>query len=214
VGISGRAAQHGLWIVLPLSGIARGKSRLASVLSPAGRTRLNRQLAQHGVRAVVDSLQDPTHCVVVSPCARSLRVARDAGVSALAEGRPARGLNAAVRQAVGYALRRGARRVLVLHADLPRLSESSLRELLRRADPAARSVIVPDRERIGTNALLCPAGPGIVLHFGAESFAKHCETARAAGRAPSVVEIDALMQDLDTPEHHAAWLAAGRRWGR
>lgn len=199
--------------MLPVSGVANGKSRLVPALAPAERSRLNRQLARHGVRVVVQALGVASRCVVVSACARSLRAARDAGAVALAETRPARGLNAAIRQAVNHAVRRGARRVLILHADLPRMSAELLGQLLRRAGPDTRSLVVPDRERAGTNALLLSAGRRIDLHFGPGSYAQHCRSAREAGREPVIFEADALMQDLDTPEHLAAWKADGRVWG-
>lgn len=213
MGVSRSAARHDTWVVLPVSGIAKGKSRLAPVLSAAERSRLNRQLVRHGVGVVVDALGIPSRCVVVSPCARSLRIARELGAVALAETRPARGLNAAIRQAVRYALRRGARRVLILHADLPRMSVKVLGGLLRIAGSGTRNVVVPDRERTGTNALMCAARREIALHFGPDSYAKHCWSARAAGQAPMIYDEDALMQDLDTPAHLAAWNAAGRTWG-
>lgn len=200
--------------MLPVSGIAKGKSRLAPVLSPLERSRLNRQLVRHGVRVAVDALGMAARCVVVSSCARSLRIARTAGAATLAETRPARGLNAAIRQAVRHAMRRGAHRVLILHSDLPHMSAALLDRLLRAAGPAARSVVVPDREQVGTNALLCVARPGIALHFGPDSYTKHCRSAHESGRDPLVFEAAALAQDLDTPEHLAQWLASGRVWGR
>lgn len=213
-GAGRTTARNALWLVLPVSGMAKGKSRLAPVLSPLDRSRLNRQLVQHGVSVAVDALGMATRCIVVSPCARSLRIARAAGAVALAETRPARGLNAAIRQAVSHAMRQGARRVLILHSDLPRMSAPLLGRLLRIARPGTRSAVVPDRERVGTNALLCVARPGLVLHFGPDSYSKHCDSAREFGGDPRVFEAAALAQDLDTPEHLAQWLAAGRGWGR
>jgi len=199
---------------MPVSGIARGKTRLAPVLSAAERGRLNRQLVRHAVRTLLGALGSAAPCIVVSPCERALRIAREAGALGLPEHRPGRGLNAAVRQAIRYAARRGARRVLVLPADLPLASVAQLRALLRRTGPLARSLLVPDRERSGTNAILLHAGPDPQPRFGPQSFAKHLDAARAAGREPVIFELPGLVQDLDTPGHLAGWRSAGMRWGR
>lgn len=207
------SSQHDLWIVLPVSGIARGKSRLAPLLAAVERGRLNRELVEHAVRAATGALSDPARCIVVSPCARSLRVAAAAGAMAIAEARPLRGLNAAIRQGVRHAMRCGARRVLILHSDLPRMSAAHLGAMLAQARRTRCRLVVPDRDRMGTNALLLPARLGMDLHFGPGSYAKHRRCAREAGEEPAICEVIALTHDLDTPEHYRAWIAAGRVWG-
>ena len=74
-----------LWIVLPVSGIARGKSRLASALSPIERGQLNRRLVWHALDVMRSALATPGRCIVVSPCARTLLLAKKAGAIALCE---------------------------------------------------------------------------------------------------------------------------------
>lgn len=198
---------------MPASGIARGKSRLRAALPATERARLNRRLVRHGVAAAVAALASPGRCLVVSPCARVRRIARTEGARALSEGRPLRGLNAAIGQAVGFAARHGARRVLVLPVDLPRMSPASLDALLRRARTGVRRIVVPDRDAAGTNVLLIPARPGIDLHFGEGSFRRHLRSARESGHPALVMMPSALTQDIDAPEHLGAWIAAGRPFG-
>jgi len=194
--------------------MARGKSRLAAALDPTERMRLNRQLVRHALGLVARALGTTAHCIVVSPCRRSLTLARAAAAIPMQETRPGRGLNAAVRQALRFARQQGAARTLILPTDLPLASAASIASLLRAARSSARFVIVPDRDKAGTNALLLPVRAAIEPRFGADSFRRHADAAREAGRSHVVVEIPALMQDLDTPEHLRAWIAAGRAWGR
>lgn len=202
-----------LRIVLPVSGIARGKSRLVSVLASAERARLNEQLLRHALTVAADLFGPPGGCIVVSPCLRARRIARAAGMTTLAQSRPLRGLNAAIRQGVQHVLRQGGRRVLVLPVDLPSLSVAALSEVMRAVRAGARHVVVPDRDETGTNVLLVPARLATRTYFGEHSFERHLLAAEAEGRQSFVPRCPPLMQDLDTPGHFAEWVAAGRRWG-
>ena len=201
-----------LRIVLPVSGIGRGKSRLASVLSPIERTRLNRHLLDHALSVVGEVSPAPGSCLVISPCARVRRIARLAGAVSVAQARPLRGLNAAIRQSVRAAMRQGARRVLVMPVDLPRASVSALAEVMRRARSGGQCIIVPDRAEAGTNVLLMPARLDVRAQFGENSFLRHLRSAQERGHPATVLALPPLMQDLDTPEDLAAWISAGRRW--
>lgn len=198
---------------MPVSGIARGKSRLASVLSSAERARLNEQLLRHALAVAIALCGSSGGCIVVSPCARVRRIARAAGASTLVQSRPLGGLNAAIRQGVRHVLRRGGHRVLVLPVDLPQLSLAALSEVVRAARAGAKSLVVPDRDDAGTNVLLVPARLDTRTYFGEHSFERHLRAGKAQGRASFVSRCAPLMQDLDTPGHLAQWVAAGRRWG-
>jgi 2-phospho-L-lactate guanylyltransferase len=200
--------------VVPVRGFGRGKSRLATVLDPLGRARLNRQLLRHSLVVIARALGGLQRCIVVSPCARSLQMATAAGALALPEWRPRGGLNAAVEQAVGHAALRGAGRVLILPSDLPLLSARALGDLVRRAKPPVQVVIAPDRARTGTNALLLRVSARFGFCFGPESFDRHREAAQAHGWRLAVCDVPALAADLDTPEHLAAWRGGGFPWGR
>jgi 2-phospho-L-lactate guanylyltransferase len=201
-----------LRIVVPVSGIARGKSRLASALPSSERARLNGRLLDHALAVALGVSDWPDRCLVISPCARVLAAARAVGARPLAQARPLRGLNAAIRQAVRALLREGARRVLVMPVDLPLASARAVAPLLAYARAGAQWVIVPDREGAGTNVLVMPARIDIGPRFGADSFRQHVGAARAAGRPAVVVKSSPLMQDLDRPEHLATWIAGGRRF--
>jgi 2-phospho-L-lactate guanylyltransferase len=61
----------------------------------------------------------------------------------------------------------------------------------------ASAIIVPDRHRIGTNALLCSPPSALAPCFGSDSFRRHLGAAQTLGINARVLEIDELALDLD-----------------
>lgn len=196
------------WIILPLRGEAAGKSRLAAVLDPIERMRLNRKLLRRTLDAIAAWQGSLSRCIVVSPCARTLAAAHTRGAAVLREPLPRRGLNRAAALGVRSAKRQGARRVLILPGDLVLLDPAALGAMARAATLDTRAAIAPDRAGSGTNALLFPAGARFRLAFGPDSFARHMDALRAHGYAVSVRTERGLRFDLDTPQDLAAMAAA------
>jgi 2-phospho-L-lactate guanylyltransferase len=194
-----------LHIILPHRGVAAGKSRLAGVLGERGRAELNRELLAHALVVATQWLDQAAHCIVVSPCAASLGVARAAGAQALQE--TGAGLNAAVAQAVVHAAGRGAQRVLILPCDLPRLNAAALDAMAALAVDGA-TVIAPDRHGTGTNALLTDVHARDFA-FGSDSCARHAARARARGQAVALCHRAELAFDLDTPDDYDTWIKSG-----
>lgn len=195
---------------MPVRGLSRGKSRLGGVLDPIERMRLNRRLLLRTLQVIARWQRSLRCCIVVSPCARTLALAAAQGAIALAEPRPARGLNAAVARGARLAVGRGARRLLVLPSDLPRLGAGALDALVMAAAGQARAAIAPDAAGTGTNALLLPPQPRFEFSFGPASWVRHAAAARARGWVMTVCARPELTLDLDTPEDLAA-LRATRR---
>jgi 2-phospho-L-lactate guanylyltransferase len=195
-----------LWTVVPVRGLAAGKSRLAPVLNQAERAALNRELLQRTLAIVSEWCGDPRRTIVVSPCAHALALAREAGATPVREGARAVGLNRAVRRGVEHAAARGATHVLILPGDLPRISLDALRALAVAAGRSKRPlVLAPDKAGMGTNAVLVGVGTGFEFAFGPASLTAHQSIARRAGLAISVVQREDLQFDLDTPEDFARW---------
>jgi 2-phospho-L-lactate guanylyltransferase len=211
--VTSRSIASSLWTVLPVSGIDRGKTRLAPVLGQIERARLNRWLLEHTLRVIAAWRGGLGRCIVVSGCARTLRLARAAGAIALREPQPRRGLNHAIAHAVRRALRCGARRVLILPCDLPALTATALDALIARSRPDARVVIAPDRDGTGTNALFLGVRARFAFTYGPGSFERHLAAARSRGWVAAVCARPELTLDLDTPHDLAAWegAAAARR---
>jgi 2-phospho-L-lactate guanylyltransferase len=195
-------------IVLPVRGLAAGKSRLSTVLDSAQREALNRWLLERTLGVLGAWRGSLETCVVVSACERVLEVARVHGAQALKE-RAGDGLNGATALGVAHTRTHGASAVLVVPCDLPRLTAESLQALLDDAG-GADLVIAPDKCGTGTNAIVVRTDLPFEFHFGERSFASHLAQASARGASAAVHRSDALGFDVDTPDDFARWCAAFR----
>src|SRR5262245_24724412 len=152
-----RITPSGLWIVVPVRGIADGKSRLATVLDAAARASLNRRLLATTLEVIGRWRGDLSRCVVVSPCDQALEAASRLGAAIVSQAGHSSGLDAAATLGASYSGGRDADSVLVLPCDLPRLTPHALSVLTEARVSERHFVIAPDRSRSGTNALLLPA---------------------------------------------------------
>ena len=204
-----RASRSGvkrdLWVVVPMRGIALGKSRLAEQLDRAERERLNRGLLERTLKVISTWQGRSQRCIVVSGCAQTLRIAQRAGAIPLVEPRPGRGLNQAVRYAVRHAIRCGARAIAVVSSDLPALSGAALDALVAQARYGHAVVIGPDALRTGTNALFLKTRGRFAFSFGAQSCARHIEAARSRGWRFAICVHPDLALDIDLPQDLAVW---------
>jgi len=187
-----------LWTIVPVRGLAAGKSRLAPVLEAASRVALNRELLARTLAVVRTWSGTPRRCIVVSPCPDALALARNAGATGVSEGARAVGLNRAARLGVARAVAQRATRVLVLPGDLPFISVEGLSALASAAEKH-QIVLAPDRFRNGTNALLFETTTDFEFRFGPKSFAVHLAAAKRAKLTVCVVRRSDLQFDLDTP---------------
>lgn len=198
------------WTIVPMRGLASGKSRLASLLAPARREALNADLFGRALDAVTAMDGSAARCIVASADDGVLALARRRGAVGLAEA-PDTGLNGALEAARSVALEHGADTVLVVAADLPAISGAGLARL-RAAIPPGAAAVVADKTGTGTNALLLPARAALPFAFGAGSLERHRDALAALGVAVRVWHDADLAQDIDTPEDYLAWQAgvAGR----
>lgn len=196
-------AHTALCIVLPMRGIASGKSRLAHVLSLSERERLNEWLLVRTLDTLRAWRGNLRQCVVVSACERVLDTAHTAGACALRESTHGE-LNAALTQATAHALHLGARRVLVVPCDLPGLVPHALSSFVDHAANADVG-IAPDQRGSGTNALIVDAAHPLEFHFGPQSFGLHMRVAAARSSSVVVHRSCELALDLDTPVDLERW---------
>ncbi|MDQ2678302.1 MAG: hypothetical protein M3Y51_06120, partial [Actinomycetota bacterium] len=159
-------------VLIPVKAFARAKSRLAASLDPAQRAQLARSMATAVVRAAA-----PLPVTVVCDDDGVAEWATSMGASV--EMTPGVGLNGAVSEAVERLRRRGVRRVVVAHGDLPFARSFDRfvpaphpddahpdRARHERSHHDARIhqdegiVIVPDRRHTGTNVLSLPTDAG------------------------------------------------------
>lgn len=186
------------WAIVPVKPLRRGKSRLADVLSTDERTELNEYLLENTLRTLA-KVPEIEHVLVISRDPAALAKARNLGARTLQEnGSP--GLNVALTRATLVAKTYETKCVLILPADLPKISPEDIKALLAHAQDPPVVVVAPDRSREGTNALVvCPAGI-VEYHYGPGSFNRHCDLAREAGARLEICELPSLALDLDEPD--------------
>lgn len=181
-----------VWAVLPVKPAEEGKSRLAGVLPPPRRIRLNRKLFRHTLGAVC-SVFAPERVIIVSRDAALLGIAAAAGAQALTE--HGCELNDALTQALQLPAPEDS--LLAISTDLPTLGPDDLQAML--AAPG-QVVLAPDRAGRGTNALLMRPAGCIPFSFGEDSLARHQQAAEARGLEVSIISRPGLAFDLDLPE--------------
>ncbi|MGH8327119.1 MAG: 7,8-didemethyl-8-hydroxy-5-deazariboflavin synthase CofG, partial [Steroidobacteraceae bacterium] len=176
------------WSLTAVKSRASGKSRLADELPQARRRLLIESMLSH----VLDTLRatpEVDQVALVSP----EREERPETVAFVDEGG---GLNSALADAARQAAARGATRLVILHADLPRVRPEEVTALIEQAGTSGVA-IAPDHRGTGTNALCLPLPLPLELGFGPGSFERHLREAAARGLTPAVVRLPGLAFDLD-----------------
>jgi 2-phospho-L-lactate guanylyltransferase len=195
---------RGLCALVPVKDPAQGKSRLASLLDADERRDLNLFLARQAIEAC-SACFGPLQTIVVTASAAIAKIATDAGVHALIEGKRAAGLNAALAMAADSAIAMGARGIVVVPTDLALPSTHALRAALAVMPAAPGCLIAPDRRNAGTNLLALAPARSDLFSFGAFSVRRHEEAARRLGYDVHIHRSAALALDLDLPEDYVVW---------
>jgi 2-phospho-L-lactate guanylyltransferase len=173
-------------VLLPVKAFSQAKARLASLLDPAARAELARELADRVVAAAA-----PLPVAVVCDDDDVAAWARARGAEVV--WRPARGLNGAVEDGVAHLGETGFSRVVVAHADLP------LVDSFDEITSVPMIALAPDRHEDGTNVAVVPPSAGFRFRYGPGSFARHRAEAERLGLGPTIVRSDRLGWDVDTP---------------
>lgn len=186
-----------VWAIVPIKPLLRSKSRLSKVLSRDERAQLSERLLMNTLRVLRD-VSGIDRTLVVSRDSQALSLARDFDARTVTErGHPE--LNKALERATIVAQSYGVSGVLVLPADLPLLTPEDVEKILAPVGEDPIVVIAPDREGVGTNALLV-APPGLIEYeFGTDSFNKHVARARQSGARLEICNLPNLGLDLDEP---------------
>ena len=192
-----------LWLVIPIRGLAAGKSRLATVLGAGERLSLNTQWLEALLDAFAALAGGLSHCIVVSPSDDALSYAEHRGAHALRE-TGLGDLNAALEQGCEYARARSAQRILILAADLPEVRYRVLSRLLEACSTDAVTLIA-DKTGTGTNGMLLPANAARGFAFGEGSLARHERLFTTPGKPVHIWRDAGLALDIDTPDDLSDW---------
>jgi 2-phospho-L-lactate guanylyltransferase len=182
-------------LLLPVKDLRNAKQRLAGVLTPEERFALAQAMLADTFRAV-SGVRLADKIFVVTNYAPAMHAAEENGWEILREEQQISesvSVDAASRQCAG----RGITSVLRLPLDVPLLQARDIDELLAGECSAPALIIVASRDGTGTNAILRTPPALFPSHFGAGSFAKHCEEARRAGARILVRRNSRLEMDVD-----------------
>ncbi len=195
-----------MWAILPVKGLEGAKQRLGAVLT----RRQRRDLARAMVEDVLEAL------AAVKTLAGIAVVSRDPAVATLAERYGARvvlepksrGQTAAVTAAANLLTSEGAVGALAVPGDVPLIDSAEIEGVLAAHTGAPFTTpsmtIVPARDSLGTNGIACSPPNGIAFQFGADSFRRHLEAARARAVPTATLRLPGFGLDIDTPADLAA----------
>jgi 2-phospho-L-lactate guanylyltransferase len=185
------------YALVPIKARALCKGRLAPSLTADRRLELVRFMLAR-VLAALTQADCVSHVAVVS----AERDTVPAQITVLTD--PGGGLNAALEHAQRGLLELGAREIVVLPADLPRISADDIVALVR-AGRAGGCALAPDTGDTGTNALYwscerrAPLESSLRFQFGSDSKQRHLAEARRLGLHARLVHRPGLAFDVDTP---------------
>ena len=194
--------------VVPVKDTAQAKQRLAALL-PAARRRELALAMFEDVIATLSSVRELAGIVVVTV---------DAGAAAIAARHNAHVMSEGACEGHTGAVMTAARRLaadgldlLTLPGDIPLVEAKDVRHLVRLhcagADRGAGAfTIVPARDELGSNAVLCSPANAVPLRFGDNSFFPHLDAAKTHGIEPEVVHLPRIGLDIDTPDDLALFL--------
>lgn len=201
--------------IVPAKGLAQAKGRLAAVLSDEERRRLALAMLAD-VLAPLLAVPRIQATAVVSSDPQVLALATSLGAQAIVEPPPARGVNAALTHAArAFPAAGGIEALLVMPMDVPLLAAADVEAILdalpfdcAQGRPTERGVVLCPSRAGGTSALALRPPDAIPFRFGPDSFAAHCHEAALRGLSPTVLPIESLMLDIDSPADLANLLAS------
>lgn len=193
-------------MLLPLKDLVQAKSRLSGLLRPSERRALAQAMAED-VLEVLAGHRGIGRVVIVSDDPGARLLARNYGVCCWPERElGCHGLNAVLQCASERLYGEGARRLLVLHADLPLICQDDLSAVFEAPEKAL--VLGPDRHGTGTNLVAARAALALRFQFGAGSYARYLAVARRANVPVYTLHRPGIALDVDEPQDLALLLDA------
>ena len=187
-----------MWAVVPIKDIGDAKQRLASVLGVEERRNLFLVMVEDVLAALAKvSLLDGVMIVSRDPEAQRLATQYKAR---LLEESKNQGHTTAVAYAVRVLKQEGVDGMLQIPGDVPLVRAAEIEEVLRAHGPAPSITIVPSRDKMGSNCVLCSPPDVMPLQFGINSFYLHLQSAQKHGLCPQVLTFPGIALDVDTPE--------------
>jgi 2-phospho-L-lactate guanylyltransferase len=183
--------------LVPLKDLVQAKSRLAGLLRPSERRALAQAMVED-VLSVLSGHSAITQITLVSDDPGADLLAQKYGAQCWSEkSLSACGLNALMQSASERLLASGEEPLLVLHGDLPLLTDEDISAVLASQRKLQGLIIACDRSGSGTNLLAFNAAGIPRFCFGSDSCAGHMASARSAGVPAQILQRLGLSVDVD-----------------
>lgn len=186
------------YVVIPAKGFDGAKQRLAAILQPHERARLARAMLTDTLTACSQA-RGLAGVGVVTCNQQVAEVATSLGADVLWEPE-AQGHSQAVTFGVHTCTQRGIASMLTMPGDIPLITAGDVEAIARVPQPPVPVVLIPNRDDLGTNALLLSPPDCLPFSFGYDSFQRHLHLAAERRLAVEVRRLPRLALDIDAPE--------------
>ena len=194
------------YAVIPAKGFSGAKQRLSTLLTPPERQRLARAMLTDTLTACCEATRLSDGLGVVTSDPETAAVAEALGVDVLWQPE-AQGHTSAVTFGVQTCLQRGITTLLTLPGDLPWLTAADIDAVAQPPEPFVPVVLAPNRDDLGTNALLLSPPDCLPFSFGHDSFQRHLQLAAERHLAVEIRRLPNVALDIDEPEDLALFAA-------
>jgi len=182
------------YIILPVKILKESKKRLSNILEADERNELAFTMFLDVVETIV-KMKNKVKLIIITQDKRVNEVAVSLGIQVLSE-KEAKGQSEAVNLGTDKCIEMNIRSVLTLPADIPLLKTDDLEEIFVNSQNVD-VVIVPSRDRNGTNALFRRPPNVMKVEFGDDSYRKHIKTVKSLKIKHVVLDIERLALDID-----------------
>ena len=193
------------YAVVPAKGFSGAKQRLSTFLQPHERRVLARAMLTDTLTACRQAaVLEGVGVVTCEP--EVAEVAAALGAEVLWEPR-AQGHSQAVAYGVQVCCQREISAMLTMPGDLPLLTVADVQAIVAPPDPPVPVVLVPNRDDLGTNAIVLSPPDCLPLAFGHDSFRRHVRLAAERHLEVEIRRLPRVALDIDEPGDLALFAA-------
>jgi len=190
-----------MWAVIPLKNFNNAKQRLSGLLLPSERVNLFKAMVED-LLTVLAQHPDLHGTILVSDDFTVKNLAQQHGLELVTETElGVNGLNEVVQATVNKLALRGIDDVMVIHGDLPLLTEQEISILIKSHQQAKSPAITiaQDTAGQGSNCVLCTPASQMHFQYGVNSLLKHKAHAIKISASLQIINLAGAQCDIDTP---------------
>jgi 2-phospho-L-lactate guanylyltransferase len=193
-----------VWAAVPVKEFTGAKQRLAPLLTPEQREALAVAMLEDVLSALAEA---PLAGIMVNTLdPRATELAKRYGARVVTD--DARTGHTGAVTAMARILAAEGHDMLTVPGDIPRVTAAEIAAVVEARRPAPSLTIVPARDELGSNAMLCSPPLAMPFRFGDNSYFPHLAVARSLGIEPTIVKLPGIGLDIDQPEDVQAFLSA------